>query len=665
MKKNKTMKIIILIAIIIIPVMYSFFYLKAFWDPYGNLKDMNVALVNLDEGNQNENLGENLINKLKDKDVMNFTVLNNQEMANSDLIDGKYYATITIPKNFTANLNNADKKDRNTVTITYSPNQKSNYLASQIIAKVVTSVETQLRGEINKNVVSSLSDKLNEVPDKLQTIADGSIQLENGSLTLKNGISTLYSGTNSLKSNYTDFNNGVKSCYDGSTKLNNGILSLSDGVNKLYSGSNTLNESVKNIPTLTQSSTKIATNSNNLTNGINTYVNTVNSSLDSVTSDMGSISTDIQALVATHPELLSDTNFQKLIGDLKNASKSMTGVSTLKNAGNNLKTNTSLLNAGIQEFNSAAQNLNNLPTGVSALANGIGTLKTGSEELKTGSQNLMSGLNTLNVNSSKVLDGITTLDNGVNNLASGSTELANGTTTFKNKINNGISSTNEELENLEGLDSYAENPIETNEEDYGKVTSYGIGFTPYFMSISLWVGALIMIIILYYDPADRFKKLGRNANNKFLRTALYAIIGVLQGIVLGFILKLCLRFDVTNVLLYYFTCILISLTFLSIIHFLLVYFKDIGKFLSILFLVLQLAASGGTFPIETVPKFFQKIYALMPMNYSIRLIKECIIQINQNMVIKNIIILLSITIFFFGLSFLIDFIELKKDKKQI
>ena len=70
MKDTKAMKIVILVAIIIIPIMYSFFYLKAFWDPYGNLKDMKVAIVNLDEGENNENLGNDLVNNLKEKDVI-------------------------------------------------------------------------------------------------------------------------------------------------------------------------------------------------------------------------------------------------------------------------------------------------------------------------------------------------------------------------------------------------------------------------------------------------------------------------------------------------------------------------------------------------------------------------------------------------------------------
>ena len=79
MKDTKAMKIVILVAIIIIPIMYSFFYLKAFWDPYGNLKDMKVAIVNLDEGENNENLGNDLVNNLKEKDVMTFTELKDKD----------------------------------------------------------------------------------------------------------------------------------------------------------------------------------------------------------------------------------------------------------------------------------------------------------------------------------------------------------------------------------------------------------------------------------------------------------------------------------------------------------------------------------------------------------------------------------------------------------
>ena len=86
MDKKKIMKWVIIIAIIIIPVMYSFFYLKAFWDPYGNLKDMKIAIVNLDEGDGNDNIGNELVKTLEDKDVMTI-----KELKNSDDYSKRFY----------------------------------------------------------------------------------------------------------------------------------------------------------------------------------------------------------------------------------------------------------------------------------------------------------------------------------------------------------------------------------------------------------------------------------------------------------------------------------------------------------------------------------------------------------------------------------------------
>ena len=168
MDKKKIMKWVIIIAIIIIPVMYSFFYLKAFWDPYGNLKDMKIAIVNLDEGDGNDNIGNELVKTLEDKDVMTIKELKNSDEAQKGLVNQDYYATITIPKDFTKTLNNAANSDRQMATITYSPNQKNNYLASLMINQVVNSVEKEVKGQVAQKVVTTLSDELRSVPDKMQ-----------------------------------------------------------------------------------------------------------------------------------------------------------------------------------------------------------------------------------------------------------------------------------------------------------------------------------------------------------------------------------------------------------------------------------------------------------------------------------------------------------------
>jgi len=644
-RKNfeKFIKYVIITAVIIIPILYSFFYLRAFWDPYGNLKDMKIAVVNLDKGDESENLGNDLVDKLKDKDVMTIIVLDDSDKAKEGLINEDYYATITIPENFTYDLNNAENVDRKTTTITYSPNQKSNYLASQIINKVVTSVETELRSQVDKQVVATLSDKLREMPDKLKEISDGAGQLQEGSNKLGNGIEQLNSGTGELNSNYAKFDDGVNSAYNGSVKLTNGLNDLNAGAEKIAEGTAQLAENTKNLPALADKVTQLSGVTNGLQTSVSNYVNAV---------------TNATNILKNYAPSNPDITYMTAMGTLEQLS--LGNNSGTKTKGDQLNDGVKALNSSVSQFASQASSLGKLSDGINNLNNGMTELKKGLASAQEGSTTLQNGLKELDKNSKNVKTGINTLNTGSQAALEGTQTLIEGTNTFKSEIDEGMNTANEQLESLNGLDEYAADPAKAEEVDYAGIDSYGVGFAPYFMSISLWVGSLIMLIIFYYDPDDRFKLLGRNAENRFLRSGLYLLISVAQGIVLGVILKFGLGFSVTNLWLYYGSCVVISLVFFSIMQFLILNLGDVGKFLGILFLVLQLAASGGTFPIETVPKFYQSIYKFMPMNYTIRLLKESIVEINTDMLTKNLSILFGIFIVFMGISFTLDYIRTKK-----
>lgn len=676
-KRKKIMKIVIIIAVIIIPVLYSFFYLKAFWDPYGNLHDMKVAIVNLDTGDEGENLGNELFNKLKENDTLTYVEVKNREEGEKGLIDQSYYATITIPEDFTKTLNHAESEDRKQSIITYSPNQKSNYLASQIIAKVVTTVENELKGEVSQKVVAKLTNKLNEVPEKMQEISQGATQIQDGTTHLKNGLTTLKQGTETLANQYETFDQGVTSASQGSNELTQGITELAKGIDSAYQGTNQLASSTNQLEELTKGTSQVLAGSTNLADGLTQYVNgvnqtlsTVESSQSSTKSQLTSLASSLQAYTKTNPAARQDANFQKAMQTLQTIS-SQDSSSSLQQATTKLQTSGKELKQGINHLTSGAKSLTSGVTKLTELSNGVQTLnqgmiqlKQGVTKLQTGGNDLQNGLSTLTKASQEVKEGIHQINEGTNSAATGSDDLQNGVNTFKSEIDQGMAETKEQLTSLTGLDTYVQEPIKVEETDYAGVDSYGVGFAPYFMSISLWVGALIMLIIFYYDPEDRFKLLGRNANHKFLRSALYFAVAIGQGIVLGFLLKLGLGFNVTNGWLYYGTCILISLVFTSIMQFLILNFGDVGKFLGILLLVLQLAASAGTFPIETVPKFFQGLYSFMPMNYTIRLIKESLIKIDSGMIWSNVSVLLGILLVFIALTVLFDWLRIRKEKKS-
>ena len=140
-RDSKKMKLLVILGIVILPLVYSLFYLKGFWDPYNSLNNVPVALVNLDECSENCK-GDELIKTLKEKDVFDFKVVD-EEKADKGLVDKDYYAVIKIPKDFTSSLEKAASKDIQQTTITYMPNTITSSLASLFIGRAVKAVETE------------------------------------------------------------------------------------------------------------------------------------------------------------------------------------------------------------------------------------------------------------------------------------------------------------------------------------------------------------------------------------------------------------------------------------------------------------------------------------------------------------------------------------------
>ena len=687
MNMKKVMKTVIMIAVICIPIIYSFFYLKAYWDPYGNLDDIKIALINLDEGENGENQGKKLVDSLVEKDIVDIVKLNDEEFAKNGLVNREYYATITIPKDFTKTLNNAENKDRAKAVITYSPNQKTNYLASQIINKIVTSTETKLRGEVSKNVVEKLSDNIKEVPSSLNEINDGATKIQDGTESLQAGLGELKDGTSTLVNKYSEFYDGVSTVNSGANAVKQGVQSISSGASALRVGSADLDDALKllnsgveylayrgqsGITEISGGINRLKTSSTNLSNNLSAYVTKV----DEYNKNTTDLLEKIVAYGNSNPTLLAtDQNFAKLYGTAK-AIVSTGSKDALKTNGALIAAGGNDLVQGVSQFESKLSEVSSLVQGVDKLKTSVESINKGAEKLNAGTINLDAGVNTLNA-------GVASLSNGTNTLAAGSLQIKDaldilnkgtksaydgsvtlneGVKTFKTEIEKGINDANSQIEKLDGLADYAENPVEIVEEDYGEISSYGVSFTPLFLSIGLWVGILMLFVILYYDQENRFKLLGRYAENKSLRMVLFAVIAIVQGLVTGVLLKLGLGLEVTNNFLYYASCILSAITFLSIIQFLILTFGDIGKFLSLIILVLQLAASGGTFPVETIAKGFRVLTPYLPMTYTIRLLKESVILQDSGFARENILVLLGIIVVFFALTIVIEKIKEKKEK---
>lgn len=693
MKKDKIFTSIIFMVVLLIPLIYSFFYLKSYWNPYGNLSDMRIAVVNLDSGKDGSNEGNEFVKSLKESDTFNIQEVSEAE-AEDGMKKGDYYATIKIPENFTECLKSASSEDKQIATVTYSPNQATNYLATQIVNSAVKTIQLNLQSKVDKEIIAELSNKLNEVPNSLQTISDGADSILNGAESLDSGIKQISDGTNQLSSSYSEFNAGVQSAYSGSENLQNGIAQVSSGVANLQDGSKNLDgaidqinsgidgmsangaESVtalvtgvnslnENAGKLNSYATDGANLSKSLATDVNVYVGSVNAmqqELQALLTNSTVSSEEVKNVLAKYSPTLSEKSSiaetsKKLAQNDGVASAYASGV--YKGTSELLQKSSGLTQMfqGVQGLKSA---LAEVKKGTTTLKNGTNTLVNGTQTLANGSATLTSGLAKLNSSSNQIDNAIKTINTGVSSASDGSTQLVDGVQTFKTSINEGMETTKEQLKSLDGIEEFGEKPINFETEEYGKVDSYGIAFTPLFLCIGIWVGALMAYVVLYYDHDERFGILGITSKNKILQNVIYIAIGAVEGLVTGILLKAGLGYTVENMALYYGASILIGITFMSIIQFLIRNFGDIGKFLALIVLVLQLAAAGGTFPIETIDKGFQAISPYLPMTYSIKLLREILVPTATNFKVQYIGILIGISVVTFAITGVVDIIKKRK-----
>ena len=692
LKNSNAFKAIIFIVVMLIPLIYSFFYLKSYWNPYGNLSDMQIAVVNLDKGKDDKNQGNEFVQSLKDSDTFKICEVSKDE-AQEGMKKGNYYATIEIPENFTKCLESASTEDKQIAQVTYSPNQATNYLATQIVNSAVKTIELNLQSKIDKEIIANLASKLNEVPDSLQEISNGADTILNGTESLNDGIKQISDGTNTLSNSYKEFDEGVNSAYTGSKSLNSGISQVSDGVETLKNGGKSLDSAIdqinqgadqlssqgaEGITELSTGVTDLNTGAKTLNDGVAEYVTGVNNLSENTEVFLNKLIKTADALGDNCDPTLKAFATQAQGFFAKDPKTNMNGFESIAVGGKKVTAGSNSLYAGTQKLAKGTEKLGTLTNGIQSLKtaltqvkqgttslnNGIATLQNGTTQLSKGSKSLETGLEKLSSSSSTVDNAISTLNEGSKTAYGGSNQLVEGVKTFKTSIDEGMQDTKEQLKSLNGIEEFGENPVEFKTEEYGKVDSYGIAFTPLFLCIGLWVGALMAYVVLYYDHDERFGIFGMNAKNKILQNLIYLGLGAAEGLLTGWLLKAGLGFEVQNMALYYGSSILIGITFMSIIQFLIRNFGDIGKFLALIILVLQLAAAGGTFPIETIDKAFQAVSPYLPMTYSIKLLREVLVPTASNFKVTYIGILVGIIAVTMLITFVVDIINKRKNEEN-
>ena len=250
---------IVLVALILIPSIYTVVFLGSMWDPYGNSGDLPVAVVNRDKAveynDKKLDVGDQLVKKLKDNDSLDFHFVNSKE-ANKGLKNGDYYMVITIPSNFSKNATTLLDKNPKKMVLNYTTNPGTNYVASKMDDSAIAKIKAEVSASVTKTYaetifssIGTMSDGFAEASDGTQQLSDGMTQLEDGNKTISDNLKVLASssltfkdGTNTLTKGLKDYTNGVVTVNNGIYQLKTGVGDYTAGVSQALVGANQLVE---------------------------------------------------------------------------------------------------------------------------------------------------------------------------------------------------------------------------------------------------------------------------------------------------------------------------------------------------------------------------------------------------------------------------------------
>ena len=257
---------IVLVALILIPSIYTVVFLGSMWDPYGNSGDLPVAVVNKDKAveynDKKLDVGDQLVKKLKDNDSLDFHFVNSKE-ANKGLKKGDYYMVITIPSNFSKNATTLLDKNPKKMVLNYTTNPGTNYVASKMDDSAIAKIKAEVSASVTKTYaetiftsIGTMSDGFAEASDGTQQLSDGMTQLEDGNKTISDNLKVLASSSLTFKDGTNTLTKGLKDYTNGVVTVNNGIYQLKTGVGTLGSATPTLASGVSDLNTGAQALNK-------------------------------------------------------------------------------------------------------------------------------------------------------------------------------------------------------------------------------------------------------------------------------------------------------------------------------------------------------------------------------------------------------------------------
>lgn len=654
--------LIIVGAILILPCLYTWINLKADWDPYGKTNDVQIAIVNNDEGckiyDYKYNIGNEITNELIKENKYGWNLVS-EEKADEGIEEGTYYAKIIIPKDFSKELFGERSVDKDNVDIKYILNQKLNPIASKMADSGANDIKDELNGDIIQSVDKAIFEQLNNLGIKAKEYKPDIIKL----LEL---VKEVNEDLPKIDKSIENVQNGITSSREALNNINNLMPKISK---ILYQGQDIVND-------IRECSKDLKVNGNQVGNVIKQDLDVLISVLNDTKDILNSVDIDkINAGIQAGQTMVTDTAINVLTTiktKIENGISVINGVDKILSYINSIISNQSLTNI-INHFNTISNNLTNANNKIDAMItniknkekielsslNDINALVNASYDvvvnIKDNYNNILlpainnfgdkiTSSNNININIAENIDkALPDISNFLGQLDS---ILKFGDDEF-GKLKDVIPSVSNKLElvlntakdvsdnydvdeivkilenNYEKTGEFFRNPVVIDKESIHSIPNYGSQLAPFFSTLGLWIAGYLLVMLLTTKAKKTKEDLEVSDTQEYFGKLLtFITIGVVQSIILIAGNLFVLGVYVEHPGLLFLLSIFISIVFITILYTFSSVFGIIGKILGIILLVLQLCASGGTFPVEVMSRFYQIINPYLPFKYSIGIMRE-------------------------------------------
>ncbi len=648
--------ILVLIGVILLPSLYGLVNIYACWNPYEETGNVVFAIANEDNGTTYQgddiNVGKNLTDSLKNNTDFKWVFVSSDELR-TGVHDGNYYAGIIIPKNFSESIVSIVTGDPHSAELEYIVNEKSNPVAAKLTDSAAKAVYNNLNAEIVSFIDEAAVGKLGELQEGLATGADkmsgGADQLSAGANKVASGANQLTAGADKVSSGSNQLASGANALSSGATQLSVGSVKLANGADQVASGAGQVADGTQQIADKTNEiyaiylKIKHAIENGSDVSKLENDVNKLDTDTSRIAQDLNELNSESHEVRDSALNLFGES--YNLTGDTATVAIGSGRVADkteeISNKFNNVSTHVTQLKEAVKnkedksnihdllekidkEMNETNQKFNDLNNGAHAVANGSSSVATGAHGVASGSSQLASG-------SSKLASGANELSSGVHVLADGTIKLADGAELLGYSSASALRNASDEIGfaaeqlsaitdvNQEDVGDYFFSPVILKRHEEFPTNNYGSQVAPFYLVLSMWVGALITTVML---------KTGSSIGTKYRpqemylgKLALFTGMAILQTTV-TLIGSFLLGIDVSNPLMFILSCYFVAVIFMAIIYSLISLFGDVGKGVAILLLVFQISGSGGVYPVEIMNTIFGILYPYLPMTHGITMVRE-------------------------------------------